>query len=71
MDRQYVSSSNLRSVGFDVRTSVLEIEFNNGTVYQYFNVSETVYTGLMSASSKGSFFDLHVKKAGYRYQQIR
>jgi KTSC domain len=71
MDRIRVSSSNLKSVGYDVTDSILEVEFHNGGIYQYFNVPEHKYDGLMRASSKGSYFDTYIKKAGYRYRKIR
>lgn len=71
MERQHVSSSNLESVGYDPETQILEIEFLNGGLYQYFNVPERIYNGLMAASSHGSYFDQYVKKGGYRYQKIR
>lgn len=48
MKRQSVSSSNLRSVGYDPETKTLEVEFQNGSVYQYFNVPPQVYKGLMT-----------------------
>ena len=70
MKRNYVSSSNLASVGYDVNSNTLEVEFNHGGVYQYYNVPESVYNGLMSASSHGRYFDTHVKKAGYSYSKI-
>lgn len=70
MQRTRVSSSNLCSVGYDNATNVLEVEFLNGGVYQYLNVPEHVYTGLMSASSHGSYFDKNVKKAGYSYRKM-
>lgn len=71
MDRVRVSSSNLASVGYDSATATLEVAFLNGGVYQYFNVPAHVHAGLMSASSHGSYFDAHVKKAGYRYRRVR
>ena len=71
MDRVRVSSSNLKDVGYDSTQQILEIGFLNGGVYQYFNVPESKYTGLMNASSKGSYFDAHIKKAGYRYKKVR
>lgn len=71
MERTSVSSSNLRSVGYDPDEETLEIEFHNGGVYQYFNVPHHRYDGLMSASSKGSYFDAYIKKAGYRYRKVR
>jgi hypothetical protein len=70
MNRTAVSSSHLASVGYDSTTNTLEIEFNDGSVYQYFNVPESVYRGLMQAASHGSYFDSHIKKAGYRYRQV-
>lgn len=71
MERTFVSSSNLRSVGYDSDEETLEIEFHNGGIYQYFGVPEHRYEGLMNASSKGSYFDSYIKKAGYRYRKIR
>jgi hypothetical protein len=71
MNRTTVSSSNLASVGYDAAQHILEIEFLTGSVYQYFNVPQSVYAGLMAAESHGSYFDANVKKAGYSYKQIR
>ena len=51
-----VSSSNLYSVGYDPTSQVLEIEFRGGEVYRYFGVPMGVYSALMSARSKGSYF---------------
>ncbi|AST70212.1 KTSC domain-containing protein [Kosakonia cowanii] len=70
MIRQPVSSSNLQSVGYDQATSTLEIAFHRSGVYQYSRVPYTVYTALMSASSKGQYFDAHIKKAGYPYRKV-
>lgn len=71
MDRVPVSSSNLRSIGYDPSTSTLEIEFNSGSVYQYDSVPQTIHDGLMQAASHGQYFDRLIKKAGYRYRQVR
>ena len=70
MKRTPVSSSNLASIGYDSERQVLEVEFLNHSVYQYFNVPSYVYSGLMSASSHGSYLDSQVKKAGYTYSRI-
>jgi len=71
MNRIQVSSSNLASVGYDAQTETLEIEFLNGTVYQYSNVPESIYSELMGAASHGSYFAAHIKKGGFSYKQIR
>jgi hypothetical protein len=70
MQRTPVTSSNLKSVGYDPDTRTLEIEFHSGGIYQYSGVPEAVYSGLMSASSHGSYFDSHIKKAGYPYRKV-
>jgi hypothetical protein len=61
MNRKSVSSSNIRSIGYNPNSQTLEIEFHNSGVYQYFNVPESVYKALMSVSSHGSFFHQHIK----------
>lgn len=69
MRRTSVSSSNLRSVGYDRSTQTLEIEFNSGSVYQYYNVPESVYNGLMNASSHGQYFAQNIRDV-YSYSQV-
>ena len=70
MNRVPVSSSNLRSVGYDPATHVLEIAFHSSGIYQYSGVPSHIHSGLMSASSKGQYFDAHIKKAGYAYRKV-
>lgn len=70
MQRTPVSSSNLHSVGYDAATQTLEIAFQNGRIYQYFDVPIEVYNALMSAESHGRFF-IHNIKEFYHYRQIK
>ncbi|MBU0569173.1 KTSC domain-containing protein [Patescibacteria group bacterium] len=70
MERISVSSSNIFSIGYDAQSRILEIEFTSNEVYQYFDVPENLYNGLMSASSKGQFLNDYIKYS-YRYQKIR
>ena len=70
MDRQSVRSKNLSSVGYDEETSILEIGFNSGFVYQYFGVPYHIYDGLLFAGSKGEFFDRYIRKGRYNYRQM-
>lgn len=67
MERTSVSSSNIASIGYEDCT--LEIEFNGGRIYQYYDVPEDVFNELMSASSHGQYFNRHVKNI-YQYKQI-
>ena len=40
MIRDPVSSSNIASIGYDSDSETLEIEFTNGSIYQYFNLPD-------------------------------
>jgi len=68
--RSPVSSSALRSVGYDQEQQTLEIEFQNGAVYRYFDVPAKVHRGLMGAESHGRYFHEHVRSKGYRYERL-
>ncbi|EJA2381462.1 KTSC domain-containing protein [Klebsiella oxytoca] len=69
MDRQPVVSSNIRSVGYDANDFILEIEFNNGAIYQYFDIPENIYSDLISSDSIGGYLARHIK--GYfRYSRV-
>jgi len=70
MERVPVDSTDLSTVGYEAETSTLEIEFRKGGIYQYFGVPQEVYEGLMSAGSKGQFFNQNIKKAGYPYSKV-
>ncbi|WP_123539226.1 KTSC domain-containing protein [Halosimplex salinum] len=70
MNRTPVSSSNLKSVGYDQSSNTLEIEFHGGRVYQYYNVPKRIYQGLMAASSHGKYHHRQIKDS-YRYSRIR
>lgn len=52
MQRQPVSSSRIRSVGWE--GNVMEVEFKDGAVYQYFNVSKAEYINFLNSPSLGS-----------------
>jgi len=61
LNRIAVASSDLVSVGYDGSAGTLEVEFKDGSVYQYFGVPSDIFNQLLGASSKGSFFARQVK----------
>jgi len=61
MRRQHVASSAISSVGYDERSSVLEVQFESGAVYDYFDVPPKVYQDLLKAPSKGSFVSRRIR----------
>lgn len=61
MQRDYVASSNVVSVGYDPTSETLEVEFQSGSIYQYYNVGRTTYEAFMAAPSKGQFLAYQIK----------
>lgn len=70
MKRTPVDSSMMYDVGYDPETMTLEIGYNSGTVYQYFDVEQEDFDGLMAASSKGRYFLDNIEPI-YEYAQVR
>lgn len=68
MKRVPVSSSSVRSVGYDPESFVLEIEFRNGGVYQYLHVPAAAHRLLLQAESIGEYVNTVVKP---RFDAVR
>ncbi len=62
-----VSSTNVNSIGY--ANGIIEVEFNDGSVYQYYGVNESVFRNFLNAPSKGKF--VHYTLKGYGYQRIK
>lgn len=56
MERKRISSGNIRAVGYDARSRMLEIEFSSGSIIQYSGVSDEVHRRLLNSPSPGSYF---------------
>ena len=69
MDRNAVASSNIASVGYDEPSQTLEVEFLNGSIYQYYNVPPNMHQQLMQAGSQGKFLNTYIKNA-YPYSRV-
>ena len=61
MRRQSVDSSAISSVGYDERKSMLEVEFQSGSVYDYLEVPPKVWKDFLKAPSKGRFFSQRIR----------
>ena len=82
MIRTPVASSNISSVGYDPIQQILEVQFlehptkknpglrGPGDIYDYYDVSQTIYDGLASAPSKGHYLYEVIKRGAYRYQKV-
>lgn len=70
MDRVPVSSSSLSSVGYDSLDGILEVEFSNGRVYEYYLVPEALFDAILHARSPGGEFANRVKDQ-YRFRRVQ
>lgn len=61
MEREMVASSTVLSVGYDLPSETLEVEFKSGGLYQYYNVPEAIYQQFMQSDSKGKFLHVYIK----------
>jgi KTSC domain len=63
MIRVAIISTELGSIGYDDAVRCLEAKFQNGGVYQYFEVPADEYNSLMMAASKGQYFNARIRTA--------
>jgi hypothetical protein len=62
MNRVAVRSTNIAEVGYDSSACRLEIRFRGGRTYEYLNVPQHVFEGLLNASSKGTYFHRRIRE---------
>jgi hypothetical protein len=65
-----VESTAVATVGYSKRLRALEIEFRNGAIYRYLEVSPDVYDALRHARSKARFYDENIRRK-YRSLHVR
>ena len=70
INRVPIESTALAAVGYSKRLRALEIEFRNGAVYRYLDVSPRVHRALMAAPSKARFYHENIR-AKYRSLHVR
>lgn len=69
MKRNTVSSTTMRTVGYDHVQNILEIEFIDNDIYQYLDVPFEVYNGLVNGDSLGKYLN-EVIKQNFEYKKI-
>lgn len=65
----FISSANLNSASYNTETKVLTIIFNNGSIYEYYDVSWQVFTKFRMSESQGKFFNKNISRT-YKYKKI-
>lgn len=70
MQRIPVDSSSIYSIGYSDDRQELEVEFQDESLYIYFNVSHHTYDTLINAKSIGSTFHSLIRKGNFTYKQL-
>jgi len=60
-DGAAVPSRLLAAMAYDQDQTVLQLEFRDRAVYQYFQVPRQTYQDLLRADSKGAYFNRHIR----------
>jgi hypothetical protein len=58
-----LQSSSLAQLVYDRRLAILQVEFRDGTTYQYSGVPIRAYLDLLRAESKGAHFNQHIRRS--------
>ena len=69
MTRVPVESSTLASIQYHLRHHWLDLEFRSGEWYRYFQVPPHYYRELLSAHSKGQYFNQMIRNR-FSYQHL-
>lgn len=64
-----VESTHLSMIRYEEESRTLEIEFQDGSRYQYFEVPRAEFEGLNAADSKGTYFHENIRER-YRYSRL-
>ena len=64
------SSSLIKSFDYDSKTQTLRLEFDNGSIYNYHDVPDSINQGLNSAVSRGQYFNANIKEK-YGHDKVR
>lgn len=61
MEMIRVSSSAMSAVGYAPETRQMKIQFVQGRTYIFCHVPQHIFDGLLSADSKGTYYDHHIR----------
>lgn len=61
MEMIRVSSSAISAVGYDSEIQQMQIQFVQGRTYTFCNVPQHIFDELLSAGSKGTYYDHHIR----------
>ena len=64
------NSSNIKHIAYQPQFKVMQVIFENGRIYWYYQVPREVYDAFISAQSKGTYFWSNIKNK-YTFKRIK
>lgn len=64
-----VKSSNLAGIAYEPQQQVLTVWFLNGTIYNYYDVPNSVWVSFVNADSKGKYLASQIKNR-FSYERV-
>jgi KTSC domain len=68
MEMVRVNSSAISAVGYDENSRRMKIRFKQGDTYDFCRVPSNIFQGLLSARSKGTYYNDHIRD---KYQTLK
>lgn len=65
-----IKSSNLQFASYNTTHKVLKVTFNNGSIYEYYDIPWQIFTKFRMAESQGKYFNTNISK-NYKYQKLK
>lgn len=70
-----VASTNLQKIGWswdnEVNCGIMRVVFRKGSIYDYYPVSRSLFSGFFESESKGEYFQKHfVKNKALKYNRV-
>lgn len=66
MERIKVRSGHIAAIGYDPATKALEVEFQSGRIYRYFEFPPEKFEEMKAADSVGKFFNTNCKTLAFQ-----
>lgn len=65
-----IKSSNLKSASYNTTQKVLVVTFNNGSIYEYYDIPWQIFTKFRMAESQGKYFNTEISRK-YKFKKIK
>lgn len=65
-----IKSSNLQLASYNTTSKILTITFNNGSIYEYYDLPWNIFTKFRMTESQGKYFNTEISK-NYKYKKLK